>query len=985
MTFFSPTEGMAGGPGGPRVFGLPPGIDFLGALIAGLEARLPAGDPMALAGVEIWLNTRRAARSLADRLASGPPRLLPRIRVVTELADAAVAPLDLPRPVPPLRRKLELARLIRTLASVAPEMAAGGAVFDLADSLAELLDELQDAGLDPAVFTTVDAADHAAHWQRSLAFLRLISGYLDVAGPGDGPGRLRAAAHALAERWSVAPPTHPVIVAGSTGSRGAMRAFMNAVARLPQGALVLPGLDPDLPRAVWERLGVDDAGASDHPQHGFRRLADAIGFDPARVAPWHGTAPPSAERNALLSLALRPAPVTSQWREEGAALAGRLGPACAGLAWAEAPDPRREALAIALALREAAERGETAALVTPDRTLARRVAAELDRWGVIPDDSAGRPLGLTPPGTLLRRLAGLMGRDLTPADLLALLKHPLVASAPGARAPHLRLTAGLERKRLRGGAPWIDWERLAAWAETEGEGAPEWLAWLRAALAPLAHAGPAPLAARLAAHRKAADALAAGPTADPDHQLWREEAGESAAELFAHVEAEAEAGGILTPADYRGLFQSLLTGRDVPEGAVVTHAGIAIWGTLEARVQSADLVVLGGLNEGTWPRLPEADAWLGRGIRRTVGLPSPEIRIGLSAHDFQQSAGATRVVLSRAVRDAEAPTVASRWLLRLENLLLGLGAEGEAALREARARGQRLVALASRIDVPGERVPPARRPAPCPPPAARPRALSVTQVEHLVRDPYAIYARHVLKLSRLDPPGRRPDALSRGIVIHAALEAFVRATEAGLPEDVETVYRATIADALLADAPWPAVRAIWTARFGRAARWFLDGEAARRVRARPAVREVRGRREVTGLALPFAITARADRIDVTDDGRVAIYDYKSGGIPSDREAAAFHLQLPLEAAIAASGGFEGLAPAAAAHLELLGLTSRKSLLLDTDAEALARTWDRFTRLVARYQDPRTPFVARLRPQKISWPSEYDHLSRRGEWSDGDDP
>ena len=193
----------------------------------------------------------------------------------------------------------------------------------------------------------------------------------------------------------------------------------------------------------------------------------------------------------------------------------------------------------------------------------------------------------------------------------------------------------------------------------------------------------------------------------PAHGLWDKAAGAEALALLDEIAAEAEAAGPLSAHEYRALLAALMATRDVPEEAVVTHAGIAIWGTLEARVQSADLVILGGLNEGIWPRLPGADPWLGRGIRRAIGLGSPERRIGLSAHDFQQAMGAPRVVLTRATRDAEAPTVASRWLLRLENLLLGLGPEGEAALGAAKARGRRLLADAARLDVPATPVPPA--------------------------------------------------------------------------------------------------------------------------------------------------------------------------------------------------------------------------------------------------------------------------------------
>ncbi len=476
--------------------------------------------------------------------------------------------------------------------------------------------------------------------------------------------------------------------------------------------MVLPGFDASLPRAVWDRLGADDAGAADHPQHGFRRLADALGFDPAAVPPWHPVAPPAPARNALVSLALRPAPVTDQWRTEGAALAGTLGPACAGLAWVEAPDPRGEALAIALRLREAAEAGARAALVTPDRALARRVTTELDRWAIIPDDSAGRPLALTPPGVLLRRLAALPGAPLAPEALLILLKHPLVNSAPGARGPHLRLTWRLER-RLRGGAPFVVWPELAAWAaEKGGEDAPAWIAWLEAALAPLAAAGPGPLAAHVTRHRTAAETLAAGPAGAGPAALWEEEAGLQARAVLDALAAEADAAAPMSPADYRALLQSLLAARDVPETAVVTHPSVAIWGTLEARVQSADLVILGGLNEGTWPRLPGADPWLGRTLRRALGLPSPENRIGLSAHDFQQATGAPAVLLTRATRDAEAPTVPSRWLLRLENLLLGLGDEGRTALADAKARGARLVTDAARLDRPTARCRPPAAPRP---------------------------------------------------------------------------------------------------------------------------------------------------------------------------------------------------------------------------------------------------------------------------------
>ncbi len=948
-----------------RVFALPPGADFTRALVAGLAARFQDQPPEALARVEIWVNTQRMRRALIDRLIEGAARLLPRVRVLTDLAP--------PPSTSDLRRKLELSRLVSALLAAEPGLAAGTAAFDLADSLQDLLDEMQGEGIPVSDFSRIDAAEHAAHWQRSLRFLEILASYPMTT----GQGRLRATVDALAARWAIDPPPHPVLVAGSTGSRGATRAFMAAVTRLPQGALILPGFDDTLPARVWDRLGRDDTGAADHPQYGFRRLAEALGFDPAEVRPWVPVEPPCPPRNALVSLALRPAPVTDQWRIEGAAMKPDLDAALQSVTWIEAPDPRAEALALAHALREAAETGAQAALVTPDRVLARRVSVELDRWGMIPDDSAGRPLALTPPGVLLRRLADLAGAPIAADALLSLLKHPLTNSAADARTPHLALTSRLELDHLRGGAPHVDFDHFSDWARKNQ--AEPWIDWLRATLTPLVTTRSLSLTDFTALHFAAAEALAAGPSRG-EHRLWDKEAGQQALALMQSLTADAEVYGTVSPAEYRALLASLMASRAVPEEAVVTHGSIAIWGTLEARVQSADLVILGGLNEGIWPRLPTPDPWLSRAMRRSIDLPSPEGRIGLSAHDFQQAMGAHRVILSRAARDADAPTVAARWLSRLENLLLGLGPEGPAALAAAKARGERLWKTAAWLDRPEQRIPPAPRPAPRPPRAASPAELSVTQIETLIRDPYDIYARKILNLRPLDPPGRQPDALERGSALHAVMEDFLNQGVLDAP-----TFRAAAARVLAREAPWPAVRVIWTARLMRRIDWILAGEAERRTRADPAAQEVRGRRILHGLPAPFAVTAKADRIDRAVDGLYAIYDYKSGGLPSEKQAAAFHLQLPLEAAIAETGGFAGLPAASAFHLELIGLGTGKTLRIESDPVAIAQTLARLVDLIRRYQTGALGYVARLRPERLTFVSDYDHLSRHGEWSDGQTP
>lgn len=786
----------------PRVFALPLGVDFSRAFVDGLLERLKGEQPEALAKVVIYVNTRRSARGVEEILASDGARLLPDIRVVTDLARDVAIPL--PSPVPPLRRKLIIARLVSAFIEQQPDVAPQSAVFDLADSLGALLDSFQGEGLAMDALADIDVGGQSEHWERSKQFLRILDEYWNKHRPENAPDteeRQRMVASGYATLWAKSPPKHPIIVAGSTGSRGATSMFMEAVASLPQGAVVLPGFDFDTPSEAWEAM------AEDHPQFGFGNLAENLDF-PIEPPLWVGVSSSQDVRNRLVSLALRPAPVTDQWLKDGPSLVGGLHDACKGITMIEAPSQRAEAEAIAIRLRRAAEDGQKAALVTPDRVLARRVSSVLARWDISPDDSAGRPLPLTPPGVFLRRLVALVGTPLTPTSLLAILKHPLCGGS-GGRSNHLQLTRLLELNELRGGAPFIDWAALMKWAK--GVEAVDWINAIHSALLPIIEApSEMSLADWIALHFDAAQKLSAG--LDEVGPLWEKDAGEAARKVFVALQEEAAFGGILPVVQYRALFQSVLNTTEVREEAYLPHPGIAILGTLEARVQSADLVILGGLNEGIWPSAPKPDPWMSREMRRQIGLPLPERQIGLAAHDFQQAIAAREVVLSRAIRDGDAPTVASRWVIRLLNLLSGLGDVGEDSLKDMRARGAELLALSEALNKPENEVAPAVRPSPSPPVSVRPNQLSVTRIETLIRDPYTIYAEKVLKLRALDPPGKEADARERGTALHKVLEVFVERTKDGLPEDAEAVFVEIAREVLDELVPWPSVKRLWLAR-----------------------------------------------------------------------------------------------------------------------------------------------------------------------------
>jgi double-strand break repair protein AddB len=958
----------------PRVHGLPPGADFPRALVAGLRALATPEEPHAMARVTVYLNSARMLRAVRAAFAEGPPGFLPRLRVVTEAADDPALPL--PPAVPGLRRQLELSVLIARLLDAQPDLAPRAALHDLAESLADLLDEMEGEGVTPQRIADLDVSDHSAHWARTRAFLMLVAPLFD--GEAAGPdARLRRAATALARRWTDHPPDGPVYVAGSTASRGATAALMRAVAMLPQGALILPGFDFDMPAEAWAALD-DPLTGEDHPQFRFVRLLRALGLSPADVRPWPGAAPDPA-RNRVLSLALRPAPVTDRWRAEGPGLPP-LPEAMRNVALIEAPGPRAEANAIALALRDAAADGRTAALLSPDRTLARMVTAALDRWGIVPDDSGGEPLALTPPGRFLRMVAELCTAPPSAEALIALLKHPLTASE-AERRQHLRATRAFELRVRRRGPAFPTGDALRAWGEE-----PSWTAWVAAALdtaAAVAAAGPMPLPRAAAAHRTLAEALAAGPGGGGSGALWAGAAGATARATLDTLAAEAVHGGDVTPTAFADLLGHLLARAEVREPAGVPDPRIRLHGTLEARVQGADLVILGGLNEGSWPGAAPADPWLNRAMRAAAGLLLPERRIGLAAHDFQQAAAAPQVILSRAVRDADAETTPARWLNRLVNLMEGLPErDGPAALRAMRARGSALLARAAALERPAAPVPRAPRPAPRPPVAARPRTLPVTAIRTLIRDPYAVYARHILRLSPLDPLRAEPDARLRGSVLHRVLETFARERPQGEGRDAARArLLATAADVLTALVPWPAARALWAARLERAADFLLDLEAANP--GETVLLEEGGQITLPGNG--FVLTARPDRIDRLADGRLHILDYKTGNPPTPKQIQHFDKQLLLEAAMARAGGFPiGRATVARATYVGLGSTPRAQTV-ETDDAALDAVLNDLVRLIDRYGMRAQGYTARRAVETLGAVGDYDHLARFGEWSQADPP
>ena len=972
----------------PRIFGMSPGVDFPAALVSGMRKMFDGHPPEAIARVDLIVNTRRMARRLQEIFDAGPASFLPRIRLITDL-DWLVPQIVLPPAIHPLRRRLELTQLVSGLLDAEPDLAPRASLYALADSLASLIDEMQGEGVTADAITELDVSDESGHWERAQRFVSIAHTYLEqVANHPDSEARQRQLVTKTTEHWALNPPQNPIIVAGSTGSRGTTSMLMQAVARLPQGALVLPGFDFAMPTSVWNDLDPETL-SEDHPQFRFYHLLNALDVPRNTVLTWPDAAPPSPERNALISLSLRPAPVTHAWLSDGPNLKG-LDAATANLTLIEAPTPRIEALAIAMRLRKAVEDGKSAALITPDRMLTRQVTSALDRWNILPDDSAGTPLQLSPPGRYLRHVGNLFLRKLDAEALLTLLKHPLTHSG-GDRNLHQLYTQQFELRLRRNGLPFPTAEGIqkiaAKAAEKMDDAAPflAWVNWVASTFPEQERAGAHSLADWTALIVALAEKCAAGPNATAESELWRQKAGEKARAVMAELAQQAPHGGAMGVADFLDLVGALLSGEEVRDRDA-PHPDIMIGGTLEARVQGADLVILGGLNDGTWPEAPPPDPWLNRKMRKSAGLLLPERRIGLSAHDYQQAVAAREVWLTRSIRSDEAETVPSRWLNRLGNLLNGLPDKvGADCWKAMQNRGNwwldqtRALEAVTPVD-------PAPRPSPRPPVKARPRRLSVTEIQRLIRDPYAVYAKHTLRLRPLNPLVQSPDAPIRGIVVHKIMEQFVKDVTRDRTLLSQAHLLAVTRDVLAQDVPWPAARAMWQARIARIADWFIARETARQGYSKPAAFERAAEGKLTFKDICFDLICYADRIDVSDAGDALIYDYKTGAPPSPKVQKHYDKQLLIEAAMVEEGAFDEVGSAHVANAVYIGLGSKPGeVTAPIDEEPPQEVLRKLHGLLVRYLTHSQGFTARRSVQSERFGGDYDQLARFGEWDGTDLP
>jgi ATP-dependent helicase/nuclease subunit B len=830
--------------------------------------------------------------------------------------------------------------------------------------------------------SVVQAAEFADHWQITLRFLEILSVHwphiLADEGTIDPADRRNRLIKAYTRYLEATPPETPVIAAGSTGSIPATRGLLSVIARLPQGRLILPGLDPDMRDTDWENLG------DTHPQGTLKALLNDMNVSRTDVQIWGTAKKMTADHISRLSFAreiMRPAETTDEWssgqwssRDAEALRAGSQ-----HIEGYRAKTLQEEADIIAMVFRETLETpGQTAALVTPDRSLSARVVSTCQRWGIHLDDSGGTPLTQTPAGVFLSLVVRALETDFAPASLMALLKHELCRYSK--QLPHVVMA--LDHYFCRGVTHTGGIKNLRDRIKESGHPlTPDMLGLVDRIIGDTQNIDAnilsrSPMSIWVNAHIRLAECWG-----EPE-QLWSGEDGESLSLVFSDLLSEPDILPPLTIRAYQTILESWLNKTPV-RASYGQHPRLKILGQLEARLFQADIMILGGLNEGTWPPAPPIDPFMSRPMRHQFGLPSPERSVGLSAHDFVQGLCTPRVILTRSLRVEGTPTVPARWLSRFDAVCRALEMKG---LDKRQGFYQTYARLK---DIP-ERINPVGRPAPCPPPKARPDTLPVTAVDTWLKNPYGVYARYILGVKQIQPLEKRIDPAFKGSILHNAIEKWVQQGPKITQVQAVPLFLSLIQDELSPYLLPAGFFPFWRPRLIQIAEWLEAQSQSWEELWRPFIQETRGELTLKADRTSLTLTTRADRIDLCVDGTAyAIIDYKSSrrGLSLARMKQVMLPQLPLEALILSEGGFKDIPVKPVSHLAYWIITGGRTpgeIMTMDDVQnispVIARARDMMIGLMTAFADPKTPYLCRPRPGFMPDFDDYELLARVKEWS-----
>ncbi len=993
-----------------KIYTIPASVSFVNNLATGLLKETKS-TPERLGSYLILLPTRRACRSLQEAFlhqTNGTPIILPKLQAFGDIdaeelsiATTGKIEIDIPPAMPPLKRQILLAHTIAKL----PDFTKGVQQdMALARALGQLMDQIHTEGLDlKSLPHLVDRDAFAKHWQITVDFLKILSEHwpnvLKENSAVDLADRRNRLILSLNEHWEKTPPSFPIIAAGSTGSIPSTAKLLKTISMLPKGAVILPGLDQILPCEAWDDI------QEGHPQETLKELLSYLEITREEVKLWphivtrtdNGKA-----RESLISHVMTPAECTDNWQktQQSTSEKDKTEQTLKQVKRYDCATPQDEAQLIAILLRETLEdKTKTAALITPDRKLARRVAMTCRRWGIELNDSGGAPLSETPLGTYMRLCAQAALENIKPSSFLSLLKH---SHAQGAGFNNYRRAVrALDHDLLRGALPENGFnglqERFQNYIQDE-EGyhkpSPEILELinhLKPIMTPFIEKmtnGLHDFSSLLKEHIHFAEQMASSHKTNANKQsgeenLWQGEEGEATASFLSELLQQATHIPRLNGRDYLAILSQLISTVTI-RPRFGTHPRLMILGQLEARLIQADRIILSGLNEGSWPPDPGHDPWMSRPMRKSFGLPAPERSITLAAHDFSQGFCNAEIFLTRAARINGVPSVPARWLQRLDTFLQAINIDPLIIRQETHQQ------YSTALDK-HETTKPIKRPAPKPAIDIRPNKLSVTKIETWLKDPYAIYAQKILRLHKIDPLEKKPDAATRGTILHNILEDFTKKYPRDIPDEARNTFITLARNALEKQGEDITQHSFWMPRIIRLADWLIPHEQKWREKAQFTKAEAEGSLTLkTKLTQPFTITARADRIDKMKSGGSIIIDYKSGGAYSKKKMASGELpQLPLEALILKEGGFtkNGIPPQDVNNIGYWTLTGSNPAGKITALEdpqkvenSIELAEQGLLNLIRVFERKETPYYAIPCLDNPPRFNDYEYLERVKEWA-----
>ncbi len=982
-----------------NVFNISPRYPFL-EVLASYIMETAKSDGLNIADDIILLPTRRACRHIKDiflNLSNNEAAILPTIMPLGDIDENGLAFLDYEnknlddndlRPaISKIKRNLALSFLVKAEKKDFTEEQA----YSLAVDLAHLMDTVEMEELSFNNLQYLVPEEYSEHWQETLKFLQIVTStypdYLkdnNVMNPVDRKVKL---IKKQIKFWEKYPPKGRVFAAGSTGSLVPISYMLRFVSKMDRGYLILPGLDKNISDKDFEILTSDYPKTNqNHPQYGLLKLIKGLGLkisDVPNLPLYKDYDVADIDRELLSSHIM----ISSEMNDDWSNLPKLKKDVLTGVSEICLDTDSDEVFAIAGLLRKAVFENKKALLITPDRKIAKSVANELKRWNIRVDDSAGIPASDTITGNYIILVLKMLYDDFSPYSILSVLKHEYTHLGYEKEVLE-KLIYNLEEKVLRGKITFNNLDKMISVASNYppvhdlllkiknlSEGMYNKMFDVKSYN----------LYDLLYEHLHLVESFVSGPNIESKKVLWNSDlhndlSSELSELLTSLLEIKQEENKIaidkMTAQAYFVFISNYLLSLSL-RPKINSHPNIAIMNSIEARLLTADLYIMAGLVEDTFPSITSDDPWMSRPMKAKFKLPLPERKIGLSSHDFVEFFCKKNVIMTHATKVNGQNTITSRWLTKLSaiekiaNLKVNdsLDAEVKSWIKLSGFNGASLKC---------------KRPSPCPPVKARPKELSATWIEKWYRDPYIIFASKILRLKKLDDINPVIGSAELGTIIHNSLEEFKKKNLSTAEELKQIMFNNAI--------PYMDIPQIdfWYSKFENVTEWFIDYENKIKDSTIKSFQEEEGRFNITP---DFTITAKADRIDILKDNNAMIFDYKTGTPPKDKEViSGYAPQLPIEAVIFKNNGFKNIKTNSRVkgvrYIKLTGsqngnITGEK--LDDSIDEIMDKTINNLRDTIEKFSKQETPYLSRPNPNTVNHSienySEYSHLARVKEWNE----